>query len=67
MELLISRHALEQARERGISVSEIKKAIQQGAKHIQKPNKIVADYMHIRVVYKRIKEKYFVITVMIRK
>jgi hypothetical protein len=67
MELLLGKHALEQARERGISVREIKKAIQQGAKHIQKPNKLVADHMHIRVVYKKIQQTYFVITVMIRK
>jgi hypothetical protein len=67
MELLLGKHALGQARERGISIKEIKKTIQQGAKHIQKPNKIVADYMHIRVVYRIVRQKHFVITVMIRK
>ena len=66
MEILMGRHALEQARERGITINEIKKTIQQGAKHLQEQNKIVADFMHIRVVYKKIEDKIFVITVMIR-
>lgn len=63
----MGKHALEQARERGISINEIKKAIQQGAKHLQEKNKIVSDYAHMRVVYKKIKDKSFVITVMIRR
>ena len=65
MIISLSKHALEQARERGISISEIKKTIQRGAKHFQK-DKIVSDYTHIRVVYKLIKKEYFIITVMIR-
>lgn len=67
MDIFMGKHALGQARERGITIHEIKKTIQQGAKHIQKPNKIVADYMHIRVVYKKLKNHNFVITVMIRR
>jgi len=59
-------HALEQARVRGISINEIKKTIQQGAKHLQESNKIVSDFMHMRVVYKKIAGQIFVITVMIR-
>ncbi|MEW5896572.1 MAG: DUF4258 domain-containing protein [Nanoarchaeota archaeon] len=67
MRLVMSRHALEQAQERGISISEIKKTIQQGAKFLQEKDKIVSDFMHLRVVYKMIKSEQFVITVMIRK
>lgn len=67
MDIFMGKHALGQARERGITTREIKKAVQQGAKHIQKPNKIVADYMHVRVVYKKQRDSCFVITVMIRK
>lgn len=63
----MSRHALEQARERGVSISEIKRTIQQGAKHIQFPNKIVSDFMHVRIVCKKVKDKWFVITIMIRQ
>jgi len=66
MELTLSKHAIEQARERGISIDRIKKCIQRGAKHLQ-DNKIVSDYTYIRVVYKKIREEYFVITVMIKK
>ncbi len=67
MELIMSKHALEQARERGITITEIKRTIQQGAKYLQGENKIVSDFAHIRIVYKKIKEKSFVITVMIRR
>lgn len=60
-----SIHAKQQARERGISIEEIKKCIQQRAKHRQ-DDKIVADYGYIRVVYKNVGETSYVITVMIR-
>ena len=66
MEIVMGKHALEQARERGISINEIRKTIQQGAKHLQENNKLVSDFMHIRVVYKKTEDKFFVITVMIR-
>ncbi len=66
MELLISKHALEQAREKGISVNEIKETIQNGSKSLQ-DGKILSNYRHIRVVFKKIANKFFVITVMIRR
>ena len=62
----LSKHALEQARQRGVSINEISKAIQRGAKHFQGA-KIVADFMHVRVVYRIINKSPFVITVMIRR
>ena len=69
MELWITKHALDQARERGISINEINEAVQKGAKFIQdeKERKIVSDYRHMRIVFKKIENKYYVITVMIRK
>ncbi|MBI2628529.1 DUF4258 domain-containing protein [Candidatus Pacearchaeota archaeon] len=67
MNILFSRHALEQMRERGVSINEIKEVMQNGAKFIQDNDKIVADYRHIRVIFKKLEEQYFVITVMIRK
>ena len=69
MELFITKHALDQARERGISVNEIGEAVQKGAKFIQdeREKKIVSDYRHIRIVFKKLENKYYVITVMIRK
>ena len=45
---------------------EIKETIQRGAKFIQ-DGKIVSIYRHIKVIFKKIEEKVFVITVMIRK
>lgn len=66
IELVMSRHALEQARERGISINEIKETIKCGAKFLQ-DEKIVAVYRHTEVIFKKIKDKFFVITVMIRK
>lgn len=65
MNLIMSRHALEQARERGISINEIKACIQRGAKSMQ-GEKIVAMYTHIKVIYKKIGDCNFVITAMIR-
>lgn len=69
MELFITKHALDQARERGISVNEIKEAIQKGAKSIQSETqkKIASDYRHVRIIFKKIENRYYVITVMIRK
>lgn len=64
--LVMSRHAIEQARERGIGINEIKDVIRQGAKSIQN-DKLIAVYRHIKVVFKKVKDKFFVITVMIRK
>jgi len=69
MELLMSKHALEQARERGVSINEIKDTIQKGAKFVQnaREGKIVSLYRHIRVIFKKLNKQYFVISVMIRK
>ena len=62
----MSKHAIEQARERGISINEIKETIQKGAKFVQE-DKIVSAYRHIKVVFKKMGDKFFVITVMIKK
>ena len=66
MKITLSKHALEQARERGITIEQIKRTIQRGAKYLQ-GKKIISDYTYIRVVYKRLKDEHFIITVMIRK
>ena len=39
--IILSKHAKDQARERGISLNEIKLTIQKGAKYVQEQNKIV--------------------------
>lgn len=61
----MSKHALEQAKERGVSINEIKETVQKGAKFSQ-DNKIIAIHRHIKVVFKKINQRVFVITVMIR-
>ena len=62
----MSEHALEQARERGVSINEIKETVQKGAKFPQN-GKTLAVYRHIKIAFKKINELIFVITVMIRK
>ena len=62
----MSNHALEQARERGIGINEIKENIQKGAKFIQY-DKVVSIYGHIKVVFKKINDKFLIVTVMIRR
>jgi len=66
MELLMGKHALEQARGRGVSINEIKEAVQKGAKFSQ-DGKTIAVYRHLKVIFKKIKETVFIITVMIKK
>lgn len=64
MELLMSKHALEQARERGVSINEIKETIQRGAKFPQN-GKTIAVYRHIKIAFKKINEFIFVMSEML--
>lgn len=66
MKLFMSRHALEQARERGISINEIEETIKRGVKSLKK-DKIISTYRHIKIVFRKINDAFFVITVMVRK
>jgi len=61
--ILFSRHAREQMVARGISIFEVQEAISRGSKQIQKPDKILSNYRYFCVVYKKIKNNIFVITV----
>src|SRR4030043_317625 len=51
MEIVMSGHALKQARERGVSINEIKDAIKCGAKSLQN-GKIISAYRHVKIVFK---------------
>ena len=51
--------------ERGISENEVSKAIQKGKKRIR-DNKIIAAYTYFEVVYKKIGDEYYIITVLLR-
>ena len=58
-----SKHAREQMVERGISEKEVEDGISRGSKRIQEPGKILSDFRYFTVVYKKVGETYFVITV----
>ena len=49
--------------ERGISEREVEEGIKRGAKRLQKPNKILSEYRYYVVVYKKVNDTCFVITV----
>lgn len=61
--LKYSKHARDQMVARGINEVEVEEAIKRGSKELQKPNKILSYYKYFCVVYKKIKETYFIITV----
>jgi hypothetical protein len=58
-----SKHARKQMIERGISEQEVEKGIRKGAKSLQKPDRILSDHRYYCIVYKKIEDIYFVITV----
>jgi len=57
-----SKHARLRMIGRGISGGEVKEAIIKGAKRIQN-GKIISSYSYFEVVYKKIKDEIYVITV----
>jgi len=63
LDVMYSKHAREQMIGRGISEKEVEEGIKRGSKELQKPNKILSYYRYFCVVYKKIKDKYYVITV----
>ena len=65
LELEISQHAKEQMIDRGFSKKEVEDCIKLGNKTLQ-DGKIISTYRDYKVVYKKIKEKYFIITIMYR-
>lgn len=58
-----SKHAREQMVARGISEKDVEEGIKRGSKELQKPNKILSYYKYFCVVYKKIEEDIYVITV----
>lgn len=48
---------------RGISEKEVEEGIQRGSKELQKPDKILSYFKYFCVVYKKIGDDCFVITV----
>lgn len=62
LKIKYSKHARHRMVEIGISNREVKKAIDRGAKRLQ-DDKIISAYSYFEVVYKKIGEAVFVITV----
>ena len=60
-----SRHARIRMVERGISAREVRNAINGGSKQTR-GNKIVSTYKHLEVVFRKLDDGYYVITVMLR-
>jgi len=65
LEIEVSQHAKEQMVDRGFSKTEVEECIRCGSKTIQ-DGKITSIYRDYKVVYKKIKERYFIITIMYR-
>lgn len=63
LEIKYSRHAREQMIARGISTSEVRDAISRGSKQLQGSVKILASYRYFCVVYKKLGNAVYVITV----
>ncbi|MAG20272.1 hypothetical protein CL618_02465 [archaeon] len=58
-----TKHARKQMIFRGISDNEVIEGIKKGNKELQKPNKILSHYRYYCVVYKKINDTYYIITV----
>lgn len=59
----LSDHAQDMMIIRGISLKEVEDAIKKGSKQLQKPDKILAYYRHFCVVFRRVGNINYVITV----
>jgi len=58
-----SKHARERMVLRGITEKEVEEGIKRGSKELQKPNKILSHYKYFCVVYRKIKDNTYVITI----
>lgn len=63
MAVKYSKHAREQMIARGLSEKEVEEGIKRGSKELQKPNKILSYYKYFCVVYKKVENDLYVITV----
>ena len=65
LDIKYSRHARMRMVERGISVREVRDTILKGSKRLQ-GTKIVSTHKHLEVVFRKLDDGYYVITVMLR-
>ena len=63
MIVVYTKHAQERMVFRGIGHEEIIKAVRRGAKYIQKPDKIIANYRYFSIAYTKRGDMIKIITV----
>ncbi|MDP7323388.1 MAG: DUF4258 domain-containing protein [Candidatus Woesearchaeota archaeon] len=63
LKIYYSKHTRDRMVLRGISAEDIEEAIKRGSKELQKPDKILSYYKYYCVVYRKIKDKIFIITI----
>lgn len=51
---------------RGITEKEAEEGIKRGSKELQKPNKILSYYKYFCIVYKKVGDDFYVITIKLR-
>lgn len=65
LKIELTKHAKEQMIDRGFSRNEIEEGIIRGTKTIQS-DKIISTYKYYKIVYKKVKDVYYIITIMYR-
>ncbi|MDP2750801.1 MAG: DUF4258 domain-containing protein [Nanoarchaeota archaeon] len=63
MDIKYSKHAREKMISRGITEAKVEEGITKGSKELQKPDKILSHYTYFCVVYKKIGDTNYIITV----
>ena len=63
-QLVFRQHAVERMMDRGITVEQVKTAIERGSKFIQTDG-ILAKYTYFAVAYKKVGRKYVIKTIII--
>ena len=66
MYFILKRHARTRMLQRGVSQDEVERAIRFGGRTIQSPDRQVATYGHLRVVFRQTGEVVEIITVTLR-
>lgn len=61
--IAFSSHARMRMAQRGISVDEVQKALRQGSKELQSPDKIIYHFRHFSVVTRNVEKNVFIISV----
>lgn len=63
IEISYSKHAQERKSQKGVHDSEVKRAIQRGAKKIQSNRTIIASFSDLKIVYVKKNGIYYIVTI----